>query len=397
MEVRNVGRNSVILVLVGTGLACDVDEGRPAPAVPKLYADVFAEPAVGAPCRSDDDCAYEGGFCLTHGDGFLAGMCSAGCDPASACPASDGAPPAVCVDAADLGLSGQGICLSACDEQFGETRCRGGYGCASFSEGAVCAPASRLSCGQLGGAACEWNGNGACDGLGPSTNDCDQCCGGSVDTRHLSCGDLGGTLCEWNGNGACGGEGPPTYDCDHCCGVPEAPSTGSCYGDLTALGAVFERTVGPSEVVGGYHCGVEDAVYLSSVDGIDFRYEHAGTAYPILVGCDAALAIARMLHLEELASVERVIHLGTYVCKGIPGSSDVSQHGLGRAIDISGFDLDDGRTLRLRNDWDGPWLRAAADAMAEHDVWNIILTPDYDAAHWDHFHLDLKPGADFYR
>ena len=33
-----------------------------------------------------------------------------------------------------------------------------------------------------------------------------------------SCGGLGGTLCEWNGNGACGGVGPSTYDCDHCCG-----------------------------------------------------------------------------------------------------------------------------------------------------------------------------------
>jgi hypothetical protein len=30
-------------------------------------------------------------------------------------------------------------------------------------------------------------------------------------------------------------------------------------------------------------------------------------------------------------------------------------------------------------------------------VWNIALTPNYNAAHRDHFHVDLTAGSDFIR
>jgi hypothetical protein len=29
-------------------------------------------------------------------------------------------------------------------------------------------------------------------------------------------------------------------------------------------------------------------------------------------------------------------------------------------------------------------------------TWNIILTPEYNADHDDHFHVDLTPGGMFY-
>lgn len=76
-------------------------------------------------------------------------------------------------------------------------------------------------------ARCEWNGNGACGGIGPSTDDCAHCCDAanpSPSSTTMSCGELAraqkwgdGALCEWNQNGACGGNGPATSDCDHCC------------------------------------------------------------------------------------------------------------------------------------------------------------------------------------
>jgi hypothetical protein len=77
-------------------------------------------------------------------------------------------------------------------------------------------PPGPPTCGDIGGALCEWNGNGACGGVGPGTSDCAHCCGGGV-TGGATCGDLGGNTCEWNGNGACGGVGAPTSDCDACC------------------------------------------------------------------------------------------------------------------------------------------------------------------------------------
>ena len=30
-------------------------------------------------------------------------------------------------------------------------------------------------------------------------------------------------------------------------------------------------------------------------------------------------------------------------------------------------------------------------------MWNIVLTPNYNADHRNHFHVDLTPGADLIR
>ena len=38
-----------------------------------------------------------------------------------------------------------------------------------------------------------------------------------------------------------------------------------------------------------------------------------------------------------------------------------------------------------------------AQALGWHDLqtWNVVLTPDYNSAHDNHFHLDLTPGSHF--
>ncbi len=100
---------------------------------------------------------------------------------------------------------------------------------------------STMSCGDYAAAlgyvdaACEWNGNGACGARGPATNDCEHCCDwaslpfdgptGEM-TSEMSCGEYAehvqftNAQCEWNGNGACDGVGAQTWDCDACCDRP---------------------------------------------------------------------------------------------------------------------------------------------------------------------------------
>lgn len=95
-----------------------------------------------------------------------------------------------------------------------------------------------MSCGDYAAAvgyaepACEWNRNGACGALGPATNDCDHCCDWAAlpfappPTGEMSCGEYADHVgfvnpqCEWNGNGACDGVGAQTWDCDACCDRP---------------------------------------------------------------------------------------------------------------------------------------------------------------------------------
>ena len=73
----------------------------------------------------------------------------------------------------------------------------------------------------------------------------------------------------------------------------------------------------------------------------------------------------------------------------MPGAR-ISEHGKGRAIDISGFRLQDGTLITLRNGWNGketgPLLRKMhADACG---IFGTVLGPESDRFHLDHFHFD---------
>lgn len=44
----------------------------------------------------------------------------------------------------------------------------------------------------------------------------------------------------------------------------------------------------------------------------------------------------------------------------------------------------------------GQMLRGFTDQVWGMGLWNIILTPDFNPAHEDHFHIDLTPGGNTY-
>jgi hypothetical protein len=94
--------------------------------------------------------------------------------------------------------------------------------------------------------------------------------------------------------------------------------------------------------------------------------------------------------------VAGVRHLGTYNCRNVnhATSGRRSQHATANAIDISAFLLADGREVRLAGGWAGgggpaAFLRDARDGACRW--FGAVLGPDHDAAHADHFHLDLGP------
>ncbi|CAE6946425.1 Extensin family protein [Ectopseudomonas oleovorans] len=90
--------------------------------------------------------------------------------------------------------------------------------------------------------------------------------------------------------------------------------------------------------------------------------------------------------------VSRVEHVGSFACRSIAGSQRPSQHSYANALDLVGFRLRDGRRISVLHDWSGEgdnarFLRLVQDAACER--FNITLGPDYNAAHRDHFHLDM--------
>jgi hypothetical protein len=93
-------------------------------------------------------------------------------------------------------------------------------------------------------------------------------------------------------------------------------------------------------------------------------------------------------------SVTGVTHLGTYACRNVYGreTGRRSQHASANAIDLAGFRLADGKTVNLQRDWAGDdtearFLRDLRQRAC--GIFPTLLGPDYNAAHHNHFHMDM--------
>lgn len=121
-----------------------------------------------------------------------------------------------------------------------------------------------------------------------------------------------------------------------------------------------------------------------------------------LLRCREALAYAlwrRQVVEPEAArllgsSVVAVEHYGSYACRRRYGRTDtaVSEHAFANALDVAAFRLADGRTIEVQRDWvarspKGEFLHRVRDGACR--VFNGVLSPDYNAAHHNHLHLDM--------
>ena len=107
-------------------------------------------------------------------------------------------------------------------------------------------------------------------------------------------------------------------------------------------------------------------------------------------------ALQPAAHAVYGQSVTRVDHLGSFACRNVYGRENGrrSQHASANALDIAGFRLADGRSINVLKDWpkdnlEARFLRQVREGAC--DMFSVVLSPDYNAAHRDHFHLDVGP------
>ncbi len=300
------------------------------------------DPWIGGPCETNADCAYADGFCMYADEGWPCGTCTQPCD--LVCPDVEGAPETFCVAEswADPFAPGEGACLSKCDPQkFPGDGCREAY---------TCVLAERFSQADTKAAVCVPEEGSQAQ---PKT-----ACQQALDDAGLS----------WV---------PAQIALDHPDDHPDLD------------------------------CVIEDPVRLfSPVNGVDYRYVSLDAPTSLLVSCDMALALNELSALAREMDTVEIAHIGTYNCRVISGTQTLSQHSFAQAIDLAGFTLEGGDYLTVLDDWEdnvpepatfaGQWLKTLADAMWDQSIFNIILTPNYNAAHDNHFHVDLEPGASYY-
>jgi hypothetical protein len=210
---------------------------------------------------------------------------------------------------------------------------------------------------------------------------------------------------------ACGRIRDPARASDPAAPAPAAPAVPAVE-RLKALGPkvkVRPWTPPATTARDRFGCAVEDGVLLlRGPTGVKY-------SKPPRVRDEFALKLAR---LETIAQEEaqrvfqrplvRIEHVGTYVCRAIAGApATASQHAFGNAIDITGFVLKGGRRISVARDFvrggytpakvGGEFLARVLTRVQAEGLFRTVLTPDWDAKHADHLHLDDRPGGGWWR
>ncbi|HEY0623495.1 extensin family protein [Sphingomonas sp.] len=147
----------------------------------------------------------------------------------------------------------------------------------------------------------------------------------------------------------------------------------------------------------GGQCGYEDAVRFRAGGArrIGFAPSDLGVSCPVA----AALAVWEWEVVQPAAQrhfgqkVAEIEHFGSYNCRRMYNREGASwsEHATADAVDVAAFRLADGTRVTLVGDWEGKgskarFLKDVRDGACR--VFSTVLSPDYNAAHRDHFHLD---------
>lgn len=190
----------------------------------------------------------------------------------------------------------------------------------------------------------------------------------------------------------------------------EPPLTGDCHADLSARGVEF--TPGPAAM------GVEDPVTVTyPIRGIAYRYgASASLRETAMMDCRLALALWQAGSVFAAHRVVEVSDLGIYnyrcIGGGTPPGCTLSMHAYALAIDLAAFVTADGLRASVEEDFvvdsdatctsdtegeKDALLHAIVCELYQRGIFRILLTPNYNDAHRDHFHVDLTPDGDFLR
>ncbi|MFN3606319.1 MAG: extensin family protein [Cypionkella sp.] len=158
------------------------------------------------------------------------------------------------------------------------------------------------------------------------------------------------------------------------------PRKGSVCGDRAirgeVIGSITSKTQG---------CGVADAVRVTELSGVRLSQAitvECGTAVALKDWIDRAMRPA--FGRREVVQLRIAAH---YACRGRNNKrgARISEHGKGKAIDVSGFIFSDGTEWSILRDYNKQIRTAHKGACG---IFGTTLGPGSDGFHEDHLHFD---------
>lgn len=177
------------------------------------------------------------------------------------------------------------------------------------------------------------------------------------------------------------------------------PEARQCLAQLDATRASF--TPLPDQYF-GTGCSTLNTVRLASLqsDNASLALSNLGPVTCPLANTFAAWArygadrAARQILGSPLVKIET---MGSYNCRNVAGTGRRSAHATANAIDVSAFVLADGRRISVLGDWSSGAAREREFLRIVHGSackrFGTVLGPGYNAAHRDHFHVEMGDGS----
>jgi hypothetical protein len=186
------------------------------------------------------------------------------------------------------------------------------------------------------------------------------------------------------------------------------PLDTGCHAMLDALGLDW--------AIAAPEHGIADPVRVQPViHGVTYRYETSTTPTAMLMDCQLAPRLARLSDLVSTYGIVEIEHIGIYNYRCIGGGNPdtdgctPSMHARAMAIDLHAFIFADRSEYNVETDFvitrthdSCPMvssseadrvLKELACTMVADRIFQIVLTPNYNADHRNHFHVDLTEGS----
>ncbi len=162
---------------------------------------------------------------------------------------------------------------------------------------------------------------------------------------------------------------------------PKASKKGSVCGDPDIKGETLAAIKG--KVKG---CGLDKPVRVTAISGIRLNQ-------PATISCETAAATKRWIERALIPAMgkRQLVELriaASYICRprNNKKGAKISEHGRGKAIDVSGFVFSDGTEWSIARDYNKQIRRAHKDACG---IFGTTLGPGSDGYHEDHLHFDV--------
>ena len=174
---------------------------------------------------------------------------------------------------------------------------------------------------------------------------------------------------------------------------------GDCFAELDARHVAYKHASRP-----GIQLGVE---LTGTIGGIALTSEDQ----PLVIDCSLAVSLASAGRYLTALGIDHAGFSSAYSKRNVRGTNRPSKHSYGLAIDVHSFTGPALGTLRVDRDFEqglgddvdcigaplteaGAVLEIAKCQLVNSGLFHLVLTPDYDDAHHNHYHLEATPWAE---